>query len=159
MSFWVLSISWFYCCFLAVTTVDSGSKALQFLGLHENEQTNPDQPSVSPKNHQVLFSWDFLGFIEFYVLGFPGKFIILCPWFTGSRSESYYYRLLYAWNDRLWFAQESQGNPFIYILYFIFCILLSPQNFLTCINILWKYATYNFCKKFVANYRLMYVQK
>ncbi|XP_028101801.1 two-component response regulator ARR9-like [Camellia sinensis] len=35
-----------------VTTVDSGSKALQFLGLNEDEQSNPDQPSVSPNNHQ-----------------------------------------------------------------------------------------------------------
>ncbi|THG22105.1 two-component response regulator ARR9-like isoform X2 [Camellia sinensis] len=37
-----------------VTTVDSGSKALQFLGLNEDEQSNPDQPSVSPNNHQVV---------------------------------------------------------------------------------------------------------
>ncbi|KAL5546562.1 hypothetical protein UlMin_006249 [Ulmus minor] len=35
-----------------VTTVDSGSKALEFLGLNEDEQSNPDSPSVSPKNHQ-----------------------------------------------------------------------------------------------------------
>ncbi|KAK4836933.1 hypothetical protein QYF36_001455 [Acer negundo] len=38
-----------------VTTVDSGSKALQFLGLYEEEeqqQTNPPQtPCVSPNNH------------------------------------------------------------------------------------------------------------
>ncbi|KAM7524439.1 hypothetical protein LguiA_014341 [Lonicera macranthoides] len=39
---------------IQVTTVDSGSKALQFLGLHENEQTNPDHPSVSPKSHQEV---------------------------------------------------------------------------------------------------------
>lgn len=35
-----------------VTTVDSGSKALQFLGLNESEQRSPDQPSISPNNHQ-----------------------------------------------------------------------------------------------------------
>ncbi|KAH7511758.1 hypothetical protein FEM48_Zijuj12G0016700 [Ziziphus jujuba var. spinosa] len=34
-----------------VTTVDSGSKALEFLGLHEDDQTNPDAPSVCPSNH------------------------------------------------------------------------------------------------------------
>ncbi|XP_059668326.1 two-component response regulator ORR9-like [Cornus florida] len=35
-----------------VTTVDSGSKALEFLGLHEDYQSSPDQPSVSPNNNQ-----------------------------------------------------------------------------------------------------------
>ncbi|CAI9099672.1 OLC1v1036528C1 [Oldenlandia corymbosa var. corymbosa] len=34
-----------------VTTVDSGSKALEFLGLHEDDdRSNPNQPSISP-NH------------------------------------------------------------------------------------------------------------
>nr|GMC81980.1 two-component response regulator ARR9 [Ipomoea batatas]GMC88645.1 two-component response regulator ARR9 [Ipomoea batatas] len=37
-----------------VTTVDSGSKALQFLGLNEDDQKNPIQPSVSPNNHQEV---------------------------------------------------------------------------------------------------------
>ncbi|XP_047153609.1 two-component response regulator ARR9 [Vigna umbellata] len=38
-----------------VTTVDSGSKALEFLGLRENENTNPSMPSVSPNNnHQEV---------------------------------------------------------------------------------------------------------
>ncbi|KAI4348615.1 hypothetical protein L6164_009320 [Bauhinia variegata] len=37
-----------------VTTVDSGSKALAFLGLRENDQSNPDTPSVSLKNHQEV---------------------------------------------------------------------------------------------------------
>ncbi|XP_061367848.1 uncharacterized protein LOC133310859 isoform X2 [Gastrolobium bilobum] len=36
-----------------VTTVDSGSKALEFLGLHENDQSNPNTPSFSLNNHQV----------------------------------------------------------------------------------------------------------
>ncbi|EXB61900.1 Two-component response regulator [Morus notabilis] len=35
-----------------VTTVDSGSKALEFLGFHEDDQINPDSPSISPNNHQ-----------------------------------------------------------------------------------------------------------
>ncbi|PSS01747.1 Two-component response regulator like [Actinidia chinensis var. chinensis] len=37
-----------------VTTVDSGSKALKFLGLNEDEQINSNQPSVSPNNHQEV---------------------------------------------------------------------------------------------------------
>lgn len=37
-----------------VTTVDSGSKALKFLGLQEDEQSNPDTPYVSPNNHQEV---------------------------------------------------------------------------------------------------------
>lgn len=34
-----------------VTTVDSGSKALEFLGLNESDESNPSTPSVSPNNH------------------------------------------------------------------------------------------------------------
>ncbi|TKY62683.1 Two-component response regulator ARR9 [Spatholobus suberectus] len=37
-----------------VTTVDSGSKALEFLGLRENDESNPSTPSVSPNNHQEV---------------------------------------------------------------------------------------------------------
>ncbi|XP_022747783.1 two-component response regulator ARR9-like [Durio zibethinus] len=37
-----------------VTTVDSGSKALKFLGLHEDGATNPNTSSVSPNNHQEV---------------------------------------------------------------------------------------------------------
>ncbi|MCI27546.1 two-component response regulator ARR9-like [Trifolium medium] len=39
---------------MAVTTVDSGSKALEFLGLCENDETNPNTPSVFPNNHQEV---------------------------------------------------------------------------------------------------------
>lgn len=47
-------IIWLNFVFLmAVTTVDSGSKALEFLGLCENNETNPNTPCVSPSNHQV----------------------------------------------------------------------------------------------------------
>ncbi|GMH08653.1 hypothetical protein Nepgr_010493 [Nepenthes gracilis] len=35
-----------------VTTVDSGSKALEFLGLQEDELSHPNQPSVSPSSQQ-----------------------------------------------------------------------------------------------------------
>ncbi|KAK2362780.1 hypothetical protein P8452_66312 [Trifolium repens] len=37
-----------------VTTVDSGSKALEFLGLCENDETNTNTPSVFPNNHQEV---------------------------------------------------------------------------------------------------------
>ncbi|XP_008244835.1 PREDICTED: two-component response regulator ORR9 [Prunus mume] len=37
-----------------VTTVDSGSKALEFLGLYEDDQSSPDSPSVSPSNQQEV---------------------------------------------------------------------------------------------------------
>ncbi|KAB5519374.1 hypothetical protein DKX38_023693 [Salix brachista] len=37
-----------------VTTVDSGSKALKFLGFQEDEQSNPDTPFGSPNNHQEV---------------------------------------------------------------------------------------------------------
>ncbi|XVE95784.1 hypothetical protein REPUB_Repub02eG0163700 [Reevesia pubescens] len=37
-----------------VTTVDSGSKALEFLGLNEDDTTNSNTPSVSPNNHQEV---------------------------------------------------------------------------------------------------------
>ncbi|XP_039013346.1 two-component response regulator ARR9-like isoform X2 [Hibiscus syriacus] len=38
-----------------VTTVDSGSKALEFLGLHEDDGIiNTNTPSVSPNNHQEV---------------------------------------------------------------------------------------------------------
>ncbi|KAK6942188.1 Signal transduction response regulator, receiver domain [Dillenia turbinata] len=37
-----------------VTTVDSGSKALEFLGFHEDDQNYPNQPSVSPNNRQEM---------------------------------------------------------------------------------------------------------
>ncbi|EEF29785.1 two-component response regulator ARR8 [Ricinus communis] len=37
-----------------VTTVDSGSKALQFLGLHEDDRSSPEIPSVSPNSHQEV---------------------------------------------------------------------------------------------------------
>ena len=44
---------------MAVTTVDSGSKALEFLGLHEND---PNTPFVSPNGHQVWFLFFFFLF-------------------------------------------------------------------------------------------------
>ncbi|KAL4273043.1 hypothetical protein GQ457_13G010910 [Hibiscus cannabinus] len=36
-----------------VTTVDSGAKALEFLGLHQDDTTNPNTPSP-PNNHQEV---------------------------------------------------------------------------------------------------------
>ncbi|PIN18316.1 hypothetical protein CDL12_09021 [Handroanthus impetiginosus] len=37
-----------------VTTVDSGSKALEFLGWHEDESCNSNEALASPKNHQEV---------------------------------------------------------------------------------------------------------
>ncbi|XP_038700751.1 two-component response regulator ORR9-like [Tripterygium wilfordii] len=37
-----------------VTTVDSGSKALEFLGLQEHDQISPNTPSISPNNQQEV---------------------------------------------------------------------------------------------------------
>ncbi|XP_022842171.1 two-component response regulator ARR8-like isoform X2 [Olea europaea var. sylvestris] len=37
-----------------VTTVDSGSKALEFLGWHEDDRRNTDGTYVSPQNHQEV---------------------------------------------------------------------------------------------------------
>ncbi|CAN6576880.1 unnamed protein product [Malus baccata var. baccata] len=37
-----------------VTTVDSGSKALEFLGLYEDDQSSSYSPSVSPNNQQEV---------------------------------------------------------------------------------------------------------
>ncbi|KAL2483020.1 Two-component response regulator ARR9 [Forsythia ovata] len=37
-----------------VTTVDSGSKALEFLGLNENNRNTPNETSVSPEIHQEV---------------------------------------------------------------------------------------------------------
>jgi len=42
--------------FLTVTTVDSGNKALEFLGLQEDDKQSQNQPSVSPDSQQVSFS-------------------------------------------------------------------------------------------------------
>uniref|UniRef100_A0A2P2JDZ1 Two-component response regulator ARR9 n=1 Tax=Rhizophora mucronata TaxID=61149 RepID=A0A2P2JDZ1_RHIMU len=41
-------------CVMAVTAVDSGSKALEFLGFDEEDQkNNPSTPFVSPNNNQA----------------------------------------------------------------------------------------------------------
>ncbi|XP_022848106.1 two-component response regulator ARR8-like isoform X2 [Olea europaea var. sylvestris] len=37
-----------------VTTVDSGSKALEYLGWHEDDERNTNENSVSPQNHQEV---------------------------------------------------------------------------------------------------------
>jgi len=48
---YVEKVLFFLCFFWAVTTVDSGRKALEFLGLFEDEQ-----PSVSPNSQQQQVS-------------------------------------------------------------------------------------------------------
>uniref|UniRef100_A0A0A1WDF0 Type A response regulator RRA10 n=2 Tax=Nicotiana attenuata TaxID=49451 RepID=A0A0A1WDF0_NICAT len=39
---------------MAVTTVDSGSKALEYLGFQVNDHNHPNPPCVSPHNHQEV---------------------------------------------------------------------------------------------------------
>ena len=94
------------CYALAVTAVDSGSKALKFLGLHEeDDHSNPDRvPSVSPNDHPVKFLSLFLStsvLIIFHLFWISDFFSSCFDAFAGSGSESYHYRLLYAWHDRL----------------------------------------------------------
>lgn len=99
--------SYFGCCyywvliamcpvhFIVVTTVDSGSKALKFLGLHEDDQRNPEIPSVCPNSHhQVPYGFYFhlflffclsqcLRFQPFSLLFFPSFSLVSekCLWF------------------------------------------------------------------------------
>lgn len=72
--------------FIAVTTVDSGSKALEFLGLYEDDQSSPESPSVSPSNQQVLrlidwwillfFNvWDSQSFFIFFLISHNFSFL------------------------------------------------------------------------------------
>ena len=102
---WVSSV-------FAVTAVDSGSKALEFLGLNDEvEQSDiAEAPSVSPNNHhQVLHSWVvsfwgcFLAYYYLWVYSFNLSISdsIALPLPTGSRCEFDHYRLLHARNDRL----------------------------------------------------------
>lgn len=44
---------------VSVTTVDSGSKALEFLGWHKDERSNSNETSVSRKSHQVTLCSSF----------------------------------------------------------------------------------------------------
>ena len=110
---------------LAVTTVDSGSKALEFLGLlGEEDHGNPNQPCICTNHSQVIIlllfpflvcgicqlSWIVeqietnLVVLVLAVLSFIGVDCNFCSlaWdFTGSGSKSCHHRLLYAWDDRL----------------------------------------------------------
>ncbi|GFP92894.1 two-component response regulator arr9, partial [Phtheirospermum japonicum] len=43
----------------SITTVDSGSKALEFLGLHEDERSNSNEASVSPEVEVNLVITDY----------------------------------------------------------------------------------------------------
>lgn len=130
--YWVSDFHCVLFLFMAVTTVDSGSKALEFLGFHEDDQINPDSPSIFPNTHQVLwFSWfssclspNFFPFLSTFCIIFLSAFLknllFFCCCFAGSGSESYYYRLLYARHDRLRSAKENQGMVFIFIFIFRF---------------------------------------
>lgn len=47
-----------YIWFVTVTVVDSGSKALKFLGLQEDEQRNLEPSIIAAETHQVHFFID-----------------------------------------------------------------------------------------------------
>ena len=76
-----------------VTTVDSGSKALEFLGLiEEHQHTNFKSPSSSSSSnihHQVIL---FRIWIRSFSFHFLLLFLKFCEFlFSGSGSESYHY--------------------------------------------------------------------
>lgn len=61
----ISTICYILCFFsMAVTTVDSGTKALEFLGLHEHDQSKPSTLTISPNNHQVYFIKSTLSVFE-----------------------------------------------------------------------------------------------
>lgn len=87
----------------AVTAVDSGSKALEFLGLNDQDDqgTIAEAPSVSLNNqHQVHF-WVLYAVCDSVILKLSMSDSIALPPPTGCRCEFDHYRLLHARNDRL----------------------------------------------------------
>lgn len=86
---------------VAVTTVDSGSKALEFLGWNESSS---DEAFLSPKNQQVAFalslSLSLLPSLP-HIIEPVLQVYLFCGFIAGCGSKSRYYRLLYAWHDRL----------------------------------------------------------
>jgi len=87
--------SCFPCCLIrttlffsmAVTTVDSGSKALEFLGLRENQNTNPSTPSVSPNYNRHQVCCYFLFWLECFNFNFNFNLINLNYFSHRSVSE------------------------------------------------------------------------
>ena len=82
--------------FLAVTVVDSASKALEFLGLQESEQRI--------NHHQVCFLFNFFNSLFFFRgFYFINRCLISHSLFVmpGNESRFNYHRLFNAWNDWL----------------------------------------------------------
>ena len=119
-------LSWFVmilmCVFyihFTVTAVDSGIKALEFLGLQsDDEHLNKDLPPFTLNHyHQVSciklclttrVNWFFfclkdlifwLGLLIFFVFYYV----------IAGRGESNYHWLFHAWNDWLWSSKKDQG--------------------------------------------------
>lgn len=82
---------------VAVTTVDSGSKALEFLGWNESSS---DEAFLSPKNQQVAFAFSLTLSLS-HIIEPVLQMYLFCGFIAGYGSKSCYYRLLYAWHDRL----------------------------------------------------------
>lgn len=85
-----------------MTAVDSGMRALQFLGLDEEKSTSVgfDVSLISSLSLTVLTKfWKFWIWIW-------STYICVC---SGIEGGSDYHWLLHAWYDRVRIAQENQG--------------------------------------------------
>jgi two-component response regulator (ARR-A family) len=67
--YWILIVCSFWVCFIStVTAVDSGSKALEFLGVLEDEQNQANPPSVFPNDHHQVLDLTKLLYVFFFSL-------------------------------------------------------------------------------------------
>lgn len=92
-----------------VTTVDSGSKALQFLGLGHDEDT-PVAVHADQLVRNIMHGFLFTGSCCFLMKRALNFFVLRLCWWAGRCGEPDHHRLLHAWHDRIWSAQEDQGN-------------------------------------------------
>jgi len=90
--------------FDAVTAVDSGMRALEFLGLDEHQRSSVVDVSFQIYRITLAFLCRFseIWLLRFYYWGFVDD----CLGFEGRFNHHW---LLYAWNDRLWAPQTNQG--------------------------------------------------
>lgn len=87
----------------AVTAMDSVTKALEFLGLHQEEQTDAESPFVSPNsnlNRVFDSSFSLNQYLKLQSVIFSNLYSNFL-FFAGFGSKLDHHRLFYAWNDRL----------------------------------------------------------
>ena len=90
--------------FDAVTAVDSGMRALEFLGLDEHQRSSVVDVSFQVFRITLVFSVDFEKLIvRLYCWEFDDD----CLGFEGGFDHHW---LLYAWDDWLWAPQTNQGS-------------------------------------------------